>query len=322
MGKNKKRNQKNRKQDAKATLDAMGGVEKVAQNLVPAKGPTDGTIKYDKDLDEVTIRNPDGSETVIRPEKAIEPDEMAVDESDFEVAFKRVRVKRMDDITNPMRDLKALTVKEANDVDVAVGRTFAVMSPNFWRKMGDKSWRCNLMSFVECDLFSDIIVRCIGEKHLTNKAKVVLAINGTALLETKISTEEPAEFMKYPKAIPKFALSSCCLEVLIENVEDPSILSGLIFEISSDTYMLGDVYRKLWMNRLTAQIYFESNYDGIKRQYVLPISNGSAQRILVASRESYKKIQAEEDAKRQEQLELLKKAREQDRPNFKPHQLN
>lgn len=321
MGKNRKRNQKKTKQDAKATLDAMGGVEKVASNLVPAKGPADGTIKYDKDLDEVTIRNPDGTETVIRPEKAIEADEMAVDESDFEVAFKRVRVKRLDEITNPMRDLKALTIKEANDVDVAVGRTWAIMAPNFWRKVGAQSWRCNLMSFVECDLFSDIVVRCIGSSTLTQKAKVVLAINGTALLETKISSDEPAELMKYPKAIPKFALHSCCLEILVENVEDSATLCGLTFEISSDTYMLGDNYRKLWMNRLTAQIYFESNYDGVKRQYVLPISNGSAQRILVASRESYRKIQDEEDAKRQEQLELLKKAREQDRPNFKP-QLN
>lgn len=321
MGKNRKRNQKKSQQNAKATLDAMGGVEKVAQNLIPAKGPSDGTIKYDKDLDEVTIRNPDGTETVIRPEKAIEADEMAVDESDFEVAFKRVRVKRLEEITNPMRDLKALTIKESNDVDVAVGRTWAIMAPNFWRKVGAQSWRCNLMSFVECDLFSDIVVRCIGASTLTHKAKVVLAINGTALLETKISSEEPAEFMKYPKAVPKFALHSCCLEIVVDNVEDSSTLCGLTFEISSDTYMLGDAYRKLWMNRLTAQIYFESNYEGVKRQYVLPISNGSAQRILVASRESYKKIQAEEDAKRQEQLELLKKAREQDRPNFKP-QLN
>lgn len=308
MGKgSKRRNRKQTKTDAQATLDFLTGANKIADNLVPAKGPQDGSLKFDKDADELTIRNNNGEDITIRPEKPIEPDTLPVNEDDFESAITKLKSKRQDVLGNPMRELLLLTKQDG--VDFAVGNCSAIVAPNFWRKVQKSNWRCTLLPLVEGDMFSDIIVTPL--MPFPHKAKIVLALNATAICEVALSEK----LVSYPQVIPRFAIMSCCLELIVEDVSDPSVLCGIQFLISHDTYMLGDTLQKRWYKRLDTQIYFESKYD-VHRQYVLDISNGAVKRIIPGNRENYKAISEVEEAKKRDQLALMKKAREQDRPNF------
>jgi hypothetical protein len=307
-GRRKNRNKKD-KVDAQATLDFLTGADRIAQNLVPAKGPRDGSIKYDKESDEMTIKNPDGEEIKIRPEKPIEPDTLPVDESDFSQAVQKLKLGRQDILYNPMRDLKLVTNKDTT-IDCAVGKCFAIITPNFWRKIGADSWRCNLLSLVEGDMFSDIKVTPLCPFDF--KAKIVLAVNATAVCEVPISQN----LVPFPSTIPRFAILSCCIELVVEGITDPSFnFNNLTFMISHDTYMMGETLKKRWLNRLDAQLYLESNYD-VHREYVIDITYGNVKRIIPGNRTNYKSISDAEETKKREQLAVLKKAREENRPDF------
>lgn len=335
-GKTGKRNNKIKKANAAAELESLNinqqeATDKIAKGLVPAKGPSDGKIKYDKDTDEVTIKQADGEEIKIRPEQAIEPDTLPVKEEDFWGTVSKLNILRVSDVSNPLVDLKrALTLaKPADDgkkYDMAGGTCSALITPLHWRKMGASSWRCSLLSLVEGDLFSNIKVTCFSKfQELVPFAKLMVAMNGHAVWEGPLTHS----VMNFPMCIPRFCLMSCNLEMIVENVKDVQKLIGHSFKIDHDSYMMGDDLKKRWVKRLDALLYFESNYQTLstntesdeapvikKREYVVDISYGNVKRIVPGNRSTYEKISQDEETKREKQLELLKKAREENRPNF------